>query len=455
MGIYKKNDIRGRVPDELYPERMIRLGSLIADLLPSDAKTIALGGDPRFETDMLKTSLVAGLTSRGKNVADMGITTTPSTYFAAAHNDDIDASIMITASHNPLGTSGLKVSNHKGEAFHYDNFFSRIEELERASENSLNLKATQGRIDFEKGSRIKSQYIEFLANAIQNATSILERPFAIEYGNGSATIFERVLTKMGANHVALHSIPYGRFPRLLPDPATDSCYVDLARVVPALELDYGLAFDADGDRFGAVNEKGERISPDDMTMILASQVLKEYPGATIIIDVKTSLATKQYLEDLGARVKYTKVGHSWVHETLLKKEAAFAAELSGHYYYSKKYYGFDDALYSATQFITFVEHLDKPLSEFIQELPHFHSTPEIRRHKDKKRINTITNRAIRIAERLGGEIIDIDGIRAEFDDGWFLVRSSGTESALSYRVEGKSPKKKEELLKRVEEIISQ
>ena len=281
----------------------------------------------------------------------------------------------------------------------------------------------------------------------------MNKPFAIEYGNGSATIFESVLTKTGANHVALHSIPNGRFPRLLPDPATDSCYVDLAKVVPALSLDYGLAFDADGDRFGAVDEKGRRISPDDMTMILANQVLKEYPGATIIIDVKTSLATRQYLEDLGARVKYTRVGHSWVHETLIHEEAIFAAELSGHYYFSGKYYGFDDALYSATQFITFVEHLDRPLSEFIAELPHFYSTPEIRKHMDKEKISFIMERAKEVADRLGGKMIEIDGIRAEFDDGWFLVRASGTESALSYRVEGKTLEKKEKLQKIIEEII--
>ncbi len=454
MGIYKKNDIRGRVPDELHPERMIRLGSIIAELLPAETKTIALGGDPRFETDMLKAGLIAGLTSMGKNIADMGVTTTPSTYFAAAHNKDIDASIMITASHNPLGTSGLKVSNHKGEAFHYENFFSEVEKLEK-QEKASTRGITQGRIDPEKGARIKAQYIEFLAHMIQSAVTELNKSFAIEYGNGSATIFERVLTIIGANHVGLHSIPNGRFPRLLPDPATDSCYVDLRRVVPALDLDYGLAFDADGDRFGATDEKGRRISPDDMTMILATHVLKEYPGSTIIIDVKTSLATKQYLEDMGARVKYTRVGHSWVHETLLRENAIFAAELSGHYYFSEKYYGFDDALYSATQFISFVEQLDSSVSEFIQKLPHFHSTPEIRQHMPKDKIVMIMEKAVDIAEALGGRIIDIDGVRAEFDDGWFLVRSSGTESALSYRVEGKSPERKEELLAAVKKLLSE
>ena len=439
LGIYKKNDIRGSTQIELTPERMILMGKLIAEQLGFPG-LIALGIDPRSESFSLKSALISGLTSQGVNVADMGIVTTPATYFAAASDPDVNASIMITASHNPLGTSGMKVSNEKGEAFHYDNFYKYLEEKEK-DKTSLSLKYG-GRILLEKGRELAQNYLLFLEKRLFKGIS---KRMAIEFGSGSTYIFQEVLRNKQIEFVGLRPVPNSRFPTLLPDPAKDECYVELSKVVSSLGLDYGLAFDADGDRFGATDDKGIRISPDKMTMILGLEAINSSDNKTVLIDVKTSLATKKFLEEHGAIVEYTKVGHSWVHETILKTKAIFAGELSGHYYFAGDYYGFDDALYSAVKFINFVEKLDIPLSEYVASLPSYNSTPEIRIKREKEEIENILEKASDLADDLGAKKILIDGVRAELDDGWFLIRASGTEAALSYRVEAVSKEKLEEL----------
>ncbi len=446
MVIYKKNDIRGNTQIDLTPERMVNIGKLIAYQMDYP-DLVAVGMDPRKESVSLKNALISGLTSQGVNVADMGLVTTPATYFAAASDPEVQGAMMITASHNPLGTSGLKVSNYKGEAFHYDNFFRFIQENEE-KDLSLPLKYG-GTVSYDKGKEILNRYLQLLYSKLDS----INVKFGIEFGSGSTVIFKEVLKKKQAHFIGLRPIPNPKFPGLLPDPAKKECYNDLSKLVVSLELDFGLAFDADGDRFGVADDKGRRIPPDKVTMILGTEAIKNSDNKLVLIDVKTSLAVKKYLEKQGAKVSYTKVGHSWVHQTLLKTGAVFAGELSGHYYFAGDYFGFDDALFSAVKFMNFVENLESPLSEYVDSLPNYYSTPEIRTHLDKEKISEVIEKAKDLAMNLGAELITIDGVRAELDDGWFLIRASGTEAAISYRVEGINKEKFEELKKIITEKL--
>ena len=218
--------------------------------------------------------------------------------------------------------------------------------------------------------------------------------------------------------------------------------------------DLGIGFDADGDRVGFVDEKGNIIKPDQVIMLFGQYLIEKVPNGEILIDIKTSKATYEYLENLGAKVNFTRVGHSWIHEELLKRGVIFAGELSGHYYFGEGYFGFDDATFSSLKMIEIVASLEEPISQIIAKLPLYLTSDELRIPCDDSiKLIVVENvKSLLVAE--AQNCITIDGVRAEFEDGWVLVRESGTEPVISVRVEADTKQKLIYYIDYVMEIVT-
>ncbi|MDH5646101.1 MAG: hypothetical protein OEZ01_08845, partial [Candidatus Heimdallarchaeota archaeon] len=251
----------------------------------------------------------------------------------------------------------------------------------------------------------------------------------------------------------------GNFPTLLPDPTKAKTF-DLIKEKFTKDREIyhiGIAFDGDGDRIGFITIDNEILSPDKVGMIFSKNICQNQQQPKILIDVKISAATKEYIEKHGGVVELTKVGHSWVHEKLININAALAIELSGHYYFNDRYYGFDDGLYAGLRMLEILDNFisnNESFTDHIINLPSYFSTPEFRKSMPADKQQKILKDLEIFVENTNGVLLNIDGIRGEYSDGWFIARMSGTESALSYRVEGKNNENRDKLLKSLEDIIS-
>ncbi|MFX0085607.1 MAG: phosphomannomutase/phosphoglucomutase [Candidatus Hodarchaeota archaeon] len=434
--IFKPYDIRGKFPEQFNSETILNLGRVIGNYFGLD-KNIVIGGDVRLSSPIIRSVLSAGLMEAGCNVLDVGLCTTPTIYFLAARNPEIDGGLMVTASHNPIDYNGIKVCDENGVSFHYDNMFSKVKEiLGKGTISTVKIKDYGQQADFSHIST--SQYWQF-----QKESFNPKKPLnvIVDIGNGSCYPIVKILESRNLNAIALHSEPNGNFPFMIPDPAKSASLRFIQDEMKNRDFDVGIGFDSDGDRVGFIDDLGKIISPDQIIMLFGEYLLQKKPKARIMIDIKTSRATYEYLTNLEAEVKFTRVGHSWIHETLLETRAIFAGELSGHYYFGFEYYGFDDAIFSALRLLEILSLKDQTLSTLIQKLPRYFASEEIRipcadEFKQKIIFNIkdiLTNEA--------EKTITIDGIRAEFKDGWVLVRKSGTEPVISVRAEAVHPQR--------------
>jgi len=439
--IFLKNDIRGVYGDVLTTDFAYKFAVALSQNL--DAKRIVVGSDNRASSPQLVSAIISGLLSRGVEVTPVGIVPTPAIYYITA-TEDFDLGIIITASHNPKEYNGIKVCDSKGASYSYDNLFSIIKET------MLNLHVEQ--IDQEipdRNRELVKKYTDFLrSNLVQDS----KLNIAVEYGNGTTSLFSEVIrdeekTELGKDMDA-------NFPRLLPDPAKEKSYVELKKEFTNKKYDMGMIFDTDGDRVGFTDETGAIISPDQISMLFLDFLEKH---SSLLIDVKMSKAIRDYANQKGYTVEFTEVGHSKVHENLLHKNFHMAAELSCHYYFNLGYHGFDDGLYAGVKFINIVKQIKNSgssLSKIVESLPKYRSSKEFRiqcsREKQKIIIDTLKTHA----EKNCAEIVDIDGVRCHFEDGWFLVRPSSTEERLSYRVEGVTEDSKEKYLNLINDVIN-
>ncbi|MHA1972003.1 MAG: phosphomannomutase/phosphoglucomutase [Candidatus Hodarchaeales archaeon] len=431
--IFRAYDIRGKFPNDFDSFTILGLGKALGRFF-GKGKTIVLGGDVRLSTPVIKSAVITGLMEEGCDVLDIGICTTPTIYFVAAKNNKVDGGIMITASHNPIEYNGIKVCDGKGVSYHINNLFTRIKN--DLGENIESRKPNQRygkQVDFPEIGN--NQYYKFQS---ENFNPKKNMKVAIDIGNGTCFRVKNVLESKGQIVTSLHSEPDGRFPVMIPDPAKASCLQYLQRLMKEENFDIGIGFDADGDRVGFVDDKTQIIKPDQIIMIFGEKLLEKRPNSEILVDVKTSRATFEYLSSLGAKIKFTKVGHSWIHESLLRTGAVFAGELSGHYYFNLNYYGFDDAIYSALRMIEILSESEEKFSEIVAKLPKYFSTNEARIKCPEKYKFEIVANIKKYLEKEAMSSITIDGIRAEFEDGWVLVRESGTEPIISVRAEAKS-----------------
>ncbi|MDP4300485.1 phosphomannomutase/phosphoglucomutase [Leptothrix discophora] len=425
---FKAYDIRGIVGqalDETFAEHLGR--AFGSEALAAGEKAVAVGRDGRLSGPGLAAALMRGLASTGLDVVDLGAVTTPMLYYVAATRgaQGCRSGIQVTGSHNPKDWNGFKMVL-AGVAIHGET----IQGLRRRMETEDYVQAPGGRIAAmdivpEYGHRITSD-------------CRLARPMkvVVDSGNGiPGASAPGILRALGCEVIDLYSRVDGHFPNHHPDPSKLENLADLVKVVHATEAELGLAFDGDGDRLGLVTRDGEIIFPDRQMLLFARDILARQPGATIIFDVKCSQRLPAGILDAGGVPMMWKTGHSLVKARLRETGAPLAGEMSGHIFFGERWYGFDDATYTAARLLEILSRFDDP-SAVLKVLPTSYSTPELNVAVPAGNQHEIVERLIAQADFPGATIGTIDGLRGDYPDGFGLIRASNTTPVLVLRFEG-------------------
>jgi phosphomannomutase len=421
--ILREYDIRGIVGDTLTEADAHALGRTYAALARDEgAKRIAVGRDGRTHSGMLEAALVRGLTEGGIDAVLTGMGPSPMLYFAT-HYLDVDGGIQVTGSHNPADYNGFKLLL-KGRSV----FGQEIQALGRRS--------AAGDWSEGDGTTEEVDVREAYADRLLDGFSGKAYRVGWDAGNGAAgPILDMLIERLPGQHHAIFTKVDGRFPNHHPDPTVEKNLEHLKQLVADKGLDFGIAFDGDGDRIGAVDGKGRVIWGDQLLMILAEPVLKEQPGATIIADVKASQTLFDRVAELGGSPLMWKTGHSLIKSKMKETSAPLAGEMSGHIFFKHRWYGFDDALYAAVRLIEAVSASGKSLTEIMDAMPKSVATPEMRFQVDEVRKFAIVDE---VRDRLssdGAKVDATDGVRVSTGDGWWLLRASNTQDVLVARAE--------------------
>ena len=429
-GIFRAYDIRGVVGRELTPQVAAWIGQAIGSVMADQGLTdIVVGRDGRLSGPELASGLIEGLRRAGRNVIDVGMVPTPVVYFAAYHLR-AGSGVAVTGSHNPPDYNGFKVVIG-GETLSGD----AIQDLyARIRDNNLLRAASTGALQQQA---VDEDYIRRIADDVQ-----LERPLkvVVDAGNGVAgDIAPRLLEAIGAEVIPLYCDVDGSFPNHHPDPSEPHNLEDLIQMVKRFDADLGLAFDGDGDRLGVVTREGQVIFPDRLLMLYAADVLQRNPGALVIYDVKCTGKLSDYILRQGGSPLMWKTGHSLIKSKMRETEAELAGEMSGHFFFKERWYGFDDGLYSAARLLEILAGRMETPSEVLGELPDGVSTPEIKVPVSGDAHAVVARFAMAAqaedAPFAGARLTTIDGLRADWNDGWGLVRASNTTPVLVLRFE--------------------
>lgn len=425
--IFRAYDIRGVADRDLIPETVRSIGRALASRAAERGVVrIAVGRDIRLSSPRLFENLSEGINRAGVNVVDLGVIPTPVLYFAL-HHFDLDTGVMITGSHNPKDQNGFKVCEAKqsiyGEAI--QDLKRRIEE-ERFAEGSGNIEKLDP----------TPAYLAYMHRSFEFTEP---RKVIIDPGNGTTGVLLEQLfegfSELEVSYINLE--PNGHFPVHLADPTVPEYMKELGKLVREQEADLGLGFDGDGDRIGAMDEKGRLLFGDKLLAILASEILERDPGAKIVFDVKCSQGIVEYIKHRGGNPIMYKTGHSLLKAKLREEQAPFAGEMSGHLFFADEYFGYDDALYAALRLFRLLENQKRPLSELAAEVPSYINTPQIHVPcADERKFEVIKTLQVEFSKEY--DTITIDGARVNFDDGWGLVRASNTQPVLVLRFEAKT-----------------
>ena len=421
--ILREYDIRGIVGSTLTEADAYALGRSFAALASDeDARRIAVGRDGRTHSGMLEAALVRGLTEGGIDVVLTGMGPSPMLYFAT-HYLDVAGGIQVTGSHNPADYNGFKLLLNGRSVFG-----AEIQALGRRSAAG---DWTDGSGETEEV-HVREAYVDRLVEGFSG------KDFRVGWdaGNGAAgPVLDELIQRLPGQHYAIFTTVDGRFPNHHPDPTVETNLDHLKALVADKQLDFGIAFDGDGDRIGAVDGKGRVIWGDQLLMILAVPVLEANPGATLIADVKASQAFFDRVAELGGKPLMWKTGHSLIKSKMKETGSPLAGEMSGHIFFKHRWYGFDDALYAAVRLIEAVSQSGKSLTDIMDSMPVTKATPELRFQVEEVRKFAIVEE---VRERLasdGAKVDATDGVRVSTPDGWWLLRASNTQDVLVARAE--------------------
>ena len=421
----REYDIRGIIGKTLGEADANAIGRGFATRVRRAGGTrVAVGYDGRKSSPVLEKALVEGLKQGGVDVVRVGLGPTPMVYFAAA-TLEVDGGIMITGSHNPPDYNGFKMVL-QGLPF----FGEDIQDLGRLAEAG----------DWEEGSGTDTTadiMDIYIARLLQNFDGQAFR-IGWDAGNGAAgPALEKLVKLLPGEHHTLFTDIDGQFPNHHPDPTEEKNLEDLKRLVKEKQLDFGIAFDGDGDRIGAIDGEGRVIWGDQLLSILAEPVLREDPGATIIADVKASQALFDRVAELGGKPLMWKTGHSLIKSKMKETHAPLAGEMSGHIFFAHDYYGFDDALYAAVRLIRAVSVLGGSLTALKSAMPVMINTPELRFQVSESRKFAAVEEVLERLTAEGATVDRTDGARVNTTDGWWLLRASNTQDVLVARAEAK------------------
>ena len=439
--IFKAYDIRGIVGQSLTADTARQIGrALGSEALSRKQTTIAVGRDGRLSGPDLVQALSEGIASTGCDVIDIGMVPTPALYFATYHLQT-NSGVMVTGSHNPPDYNGFKMVLG-GDTLSGDD----IQALRQRIENHA-LTSGEGTISKED---IRNAYLERIVSDIR-----LARPMKVivDCGNGVAgELAPQLYRRLGCDVTEMYCEVDGTFPNHHPDPSQPKNLEDLIAAIKSADgVDVGLAFDGDGDRVGVVTPNGDVIWPDRQLILLAQSVLKNNPGGEIIYDVKCSRAVDRAIRDAGGKPTMWKTGHSFIKKKLKESGALLAGEMSGHIFFKERWYGFDDALYAASRLLELLSQDTRKPQEIFDSLPNTINTPELQIRFAEGEHFAAIERLVKQADFPGATITTIDGLRADFDDGFGLVRASNTTPVLVLRFEGDNP----EALRRIQQQFRQ
>jgi phosphomannomutase/phosphoglucomutase len=434
--MFREYDIRGRVTDaELNPGTGELIGKGYGTFLNARGITdVIVGFDCRSGSEPVKKGFVKGLLSTGRNIIDIGLCLTPMMYWSQ-YRFESKGGAMVTGSHNPKDWTGFKLA----AGFSYTLIGDEIKEILKYIEQEEFATGT-GTVREES---ITDAYIDDITSRVK-----IKRPLRIvvNAGNGTAGAFgPAALRKAGVEVIEQFCELDPEFPNVHPDPAEPKFVAAMGELVRKEKADLGVGFDGDGDRLGVVDEKGDVIWPDRLMILMSRQVLEKEPGGKIIFDVKSSQALEEDIAAHGGVPIMWKTGHSHIKAKLHEEKALLAGEMSGHIFFVENYYGFDDGIYAGLRFIEQVSTDDRPLSAIIADTPYYVSTPTINVACADDKKYGVVEKLTEEFKRDFDRVIDINGARVVFEDGWALVRASSNLPILVLRFEAKTEERLEEL----------
>ncbi|MBD3237263.1 MAG: phosphomannomutase [Candidatus Eisenbacteria bacterium] len=442
--IFREYDIRGIAARDLTDAVAADVGRAVATRLGREGGTrLCLGRDVRESSPRLQRAIAEGVRAAGLTAIDVGIVPTPVLYYSIVAAE-ADGGIMITGSHNPIEYNGFKIC--RGTSPIWGAEIRSLREQIQAEDFSAGA-GTSENLD------ILPTYREMVVGR-----AVTGRPLRIvvDAGNGTAGIIApQILEALGHTVLRLYCEPDGSFPHHLPDPTVPAYMRDLAQRVQAEQADLGIGFDGDADRIGLVDERGRLLFGDQILALYARELLARQPGSRVLFDVKCSQGLEEEIRARGGEPVMWKTGHSLLKAKMHADQIPLAGEMSGHMFFAEGYFGFDDAIYGAARMAGYLSRQDEPLGAQVDSLAisRYVNSPEVRvTCTDEAKFRIVEEMAQRFAER--HEVIDIDGARVVFEEGWGLLRASNTQPVLVMRFEARSPEGLARITERFREALA-
>lgn len=443
--VLRENDIRGVYGKTITEDFAYVVGASFGTYLKKNKKDICVVGyDNRISGKSLVEELLKGIVSTGINVKFVGLVTTPILNYATILLN-IEAGIIVTASHNPANENGFKLF---GDLFLHLNHT----ELEKVY-NIIKTKSFHkgnGNIEYVS---IINEYNKMIYKSISDGEKRLK--VAIDCGNGTTSLFiKEIINHFNIEPIYLNAISDGSFPIHNPDPNNDENLSQLKRVVVTEKCDYGVAYDGDGDRVGIVDEFGNTIETDKLIAIFARDIIPKTDKKKVIMDVKCSNALELEIKKLDAKPIMVKNGSAYIETIMNQEDCLIGGEYSGHIFFRDKFYGFDDGIYAGLRINELLVNTDKKCSELLNGYKKYYNTPEIRIETTDDKKWEIVEKIKNYVKSKGYEYLDIDGVRAKFDDGWALIRCSNTQPCLTSRYEAETEDRLNEIKSEFENLIN-
>lgn len=436
--IFKAYDIRGIYKKELTLESIDLIARSLSDLYQKDNDIIVVGRDGRLSSEAISNTLIRGLLESGKKVIDIGQVPTPLLYFAVNYFK-INSGIIVTGSHNPKNYNGLKIimDNHALAGEEIQNIYNKIlsKNLKKINKNS---EVGEEKINIEKN------YLEAILKDIKINKKL---KVAIDAGNGAAgPISLKIYKKLGLEVIDLYCDIDGNFPNHHPNPSEPKNLINLISSVKENKCDIGVAFDGDGDRCLIIDNLGNILWPDRQMMLYSKNILSKNANEKIVFDVKSSKDLPIYIKEYGGIAVMSRTGHSYIKMKMKEINAILGGEMSGHIFFKDRWFGFDDGIYASLRMLEIISNENKKSSEIFDELPSSYSTPEINIKVDKDgNQHEFMKKFCSKVNFDGAEISKIDGLRADFKNGWGLVRASNTTPCLVMRFEANTEEELKEI----------
>ncbi|NBD12468.1 MULTISPECIES: phosphomannomutase/phosphoglucomutase [Corallococcus] len=444
--IFREYDIRGLVDKDLTIEVVELLGLGLGTMIRRKGGTsIAVGRDCRESSTRFRDALAKGLTTTGLDVYDVGVVPTPLTYFAA-NTLPVDGLAMITGSHNPPEYNGFKIGAGK-TTFHGH----EIQELRRIIEAK----------DFATANKpgqvtpydIVTPYNHFIRQTVKVGRKGMK--IVIDAGNGTGgEIAVPLFRSMGFDVVPLFCEMDANFPNHHPDPTVVENLQDLIAAVKREKAEVGIAYDGDSDRIGVIDDQGNVLWGDQLMVLFSRYVLKESPGAAIVGEVKCSYTMYDDIAKHGGKPVMWKAGHSLIKAKMKEEHAELAGEMSGHIFFKHRYFGFDDAVYASARLLEILTHEKQSMSQLLSDVPKTFASPELRFDTKEEKKFAMVKRATEILRDAGHKVVDVDGVRVTFPDGWGLIRASNTQPILVLRYEASTEPRLKEIQALIESTVA-